>query len=284
MFLYNQSTAQYICDFQLIYDTDCKVHFDFYAVGLLAEAWVINERNIMTLSDFGFINCNEKDCKSYKYIIEEKVSSIEFLHTLCEKLNTYINLLIVANNDYEKKGNEKLVLPNDDLLLFNALMKVMAFRRIVDYGLERLEVKYTDRLKEINSQSYLLILQNNLESLDKMSSKVDITTFIRDNGYLFSFDMRENKFENFDYIRQIASEKKQNDLVVKDIIVQYDNTYVNLVDRVLYAFSWYNEMRHVLQLQTLRNIRDSLQHRGIDPYEYSIRRDVIDSIIKELYK
>lgn len=284
MFLYNESTAQYICDFQLVYDTDCILHFDFYAVGLLAEGWVLGESNVMALSDFGFIQCSEKDYLSYNEKLQEKILSIEFLHTLCEKLHIYINILKNVNDDYEKRTNNQLFSPIDDFLLFDALVKVMAFRRIVDSGLERLEVEYVDRLKNIDSESYLLILQNNLEALDESSTDAVIENFIRNNGFLYSFDMKENKFENFDYIKLLATQKKSNALATKDIFVQYENTYENLVDRVLYAFSWYNEMRHVLQLQTLRNIRESLKHRGIDPYEYSMRRDIIDSIITRLYK
>ncbi len=262
MFLHYIKDDSMICDFQLIYNTDCKLHFDFYAYGLAKEPEILGIDAKCDIISYGMVQMDKKDYIKINNRIEEIGNDNRQLEILLIEIQRVIQSLKEENYKIELQMQENEYNKKNFKDVFIAMIDVMAYRRIADYGGERLadKVEVEEYLK-LGVPSYLSILNDNKK---RIKSKNDAQLFIEEYAYLSTFDIGTYDYEDIcQYTFDNSTETSLNLLSIP-----YDDSRCQcLEEKLLYGYSWFSELRHIYQARTLRNFRRYLQAIGMDIFE-----------------
>lgn len=266
MFLHHMKEDSMILDFQLIYDTDCKLHFDFYAYGLAKEPEILGIDAKCNVISYGMVQVNSKDYKKINNRIEEFGDNNRKLENLLIEIRGAIRKLIEANYKIEQQMKENEYNNKSLEDIFIAMINVMAYRRIADYGGERLAEKVEmKRHLGLGVPSYLSILNDNKK---RITSKKDVQTFIEEYAYLSTFDIGTYDYED---INQYTFDNS-TEISLTPINIPYDDSRCeSLEEKLLYGYSWFSELRHIYQSRTLRNFRWFLHAIDMDIFETSAK-------------
>ena len=248
-----------VCDFQLIYDTDSKLHFDFYAYGLAKELQLLVTVNEKVIPAYGMLKISKEKYQKALDKIDLICSDHNLLMIEVENMKNAIKRLVYANVLLEESlNNEKNILKNLELC-FNSVIDVMAYRMISEKSSEILtECVDLKHISELGIPSYLLILQQNKE---KIKNNYDIIMFVKEYGYLSSFNIAQTIYESEKYLSTLDKGCGG----VEPMHISYDDSYCkSRIDKIIYGLSWYSELRHIYQLRTLRNFRWYFEKKHFD--------------------
>lgn len=266
MFLHYIKDNSMICDFQLIYDTDCKLQFDFYAYGLVKEPEIFGVDVRCNIISYGMVKVSKE---GYKIINKEMQNiiddSIKLKILLLDTRQAIQNLKEEnLNLEMQMKNNKYDIIQLKNT--FNALSIVMSYRRISDFVADKLAEQINlERYSKLDIPSYLIILDENRK---KIKSVTDAKIFIEEYGYLSTFDIGAYDYENINlYVFNNSIEA-----VLRPLNVPYnDSKCENVDEELLYGFTWFSELRHIFQARTLRNFRRFLLSIGKDIYETGVK-------------
>ncbi|MDD4113051.1 MAG: hypothetical protein PHC56_08470 [Herbinix sp.] len=259
MFLKYLQDDYMICDFQLVYETDSKLHIDFYAYGLLKEPAVLDVDSNYTLVSYGMVKIDSNEYVRINNRINTIKNEIPILFSKLYEMRNSMYRLIQANKvaeDAIENGQYDISFMKK---CFEAITDVMAYRRLADEAGEYYSEKITNkRLSQIGIPSYLNILEKNKNNIESLS---DASLFVKEYGYLNSFNIKANMGENINNIK-IKKDASENIQVLK---LDYDDSgCVNIKERLVYGLSWFSELRHIYQLRTLRNFRWYFENKNLD--------------------
>lgn len=181
-------------------------------------------------------------------------------------MSQLINVMILKCNAVEKDLIENRVSIDELYNLFWTLVDVMAYRRLADRASDLLVTKInTRRLNTMKLPSYLIILQNQLDNLGTNPSKEQLAKFIWEYGYLGSFSISQNKYEDEDYLKGYVKNNKNNGTEIKPLAVLHcPSNLLSESEDLFYDLSWYSECKHIYQLRILRNLRKYMQMNDFD--------------------
>jgi len=254
-----------IYDFQLIYDTDSKLHFDFYAYGLAKELQLLANVNDKMIPAYGMVKISKEKYQKALDKIDLICDDYNLLIIEVENMKNAIKRLIGANILLEESLNNEKDMFESLKLCFNSVIDVMAYRMISEKASEMLaECVNIEHISELGVPSYLLILKQNKE---KIKNNDDIIMFIKEYGYLSSFNIAPTLYESEKYLSTL----NKGCGGVIPMHISYDDSYCKSdMDKIVYGLSWYSELRHIYQLRTLRNFRWYFEKKRFDIHKTGV--------------
>ncbi|QSX04999.1 hypothetical protein JYG23_09895 [Sedimentibacter sp. zth1] len=266
MFLEYKKNKSFVCDFQLIYDTDNKLHLDFYAYGLLKEPCVLNLKAKYKLLDYGLIEISKKKYKLISKKMNKITKNLNYMKNITTKMKNSIYRLIESNIEFERLIESGIYDYNVCKKCFDCVTDVMAYRRIADLSGEYYSKSVCkERYSKIGIPSYLITLNENKQKINDLN---DIKIFIKEYSYLSTFNIDNKKYEDINnYTLNVNAQGN-----LKPINIPFDKSKCkNNIEEIVYSLSWYSEMRHIYQLRTLRNFKLFMEAKNMDIYNTDIR-------------
>lgn len=272
VYLYSIKDDCMICDFTFIYESDCKLMLDIYAYGAKKEPKCLNIDLKVNVLDTGLISVSREDYDRLCLRRREVMNDEENLY----------NFSIKAVNAAKKMVNEcnKMEMKNWNLTkkdiknTMSILESVVGYRELSDKASELLASKLgIKRIKELNLPSYLSITSNNFDLLNKDSDENEFIRFAEEYGYLYTFNIAKNKYEEIDMLKEMVKNKKgKSSKKVSILSIKYDckNEYTQ-TEKIFYNFSWYSEVKHIYQLRILRNLRRYMEKHNLNVYKTDTR-------------
>lgn len=266
MFLYYIKDDAMICDFQMIYDTDNKLHFDFYAYGLMKEPEILGIDVCYDLLSYGMVKIAKNDLEKLDMKIEEIVHNDAHLYRKILEMKATLVQLTEANQIIETSMEHERYCHNECQHVLDAVIKVMAYRRLAEKAEEYLfEDIDLVRFSELKTPSYLSMLKANRENIESLD---DVHLFIKEYAYLNSFLIRDDRCDESSSYAVI----RENGINIKPVYVPYDDSLCeNLYEKSVYGLTYYGEVRHIYQLRTLRNVKSYMKKLNLDIFETDMK-------------
>ncbi|MEG0971690.1 MAG: hypothetical protein RSE55_02745 [Lachnospiraceae bacterium] len=262
-----------VCDFQLVYATDCMLHFDLYAAGLIKEPENIETEAEFHYLDYGMIYISDHDYKLLNEKMQKIVQDPEMLIFYIKKMIASIFSVIEENKRMEAEMEQGEFGEESIKRLLYSMIEVMSYRRLSDLATEELSAKINMQdLAKMKVPSYILLLKEKLSYLNGKSSEEEFNTYIFEYSYLHSFNISATKYEDKAYLKSLV-QTNESGPILKPMDIKYqppENCGEEL--RLLYDLSWYSELKHIYQLRTLRNTRRYMQQKEFNIYNTGLRK------------
>lgn len=265
MFLKNKKDNRRICDFQLEYACDCRLMLDFYAYAQIKEPANLGIPVDVEFIDYGMVGLTEENYFILENYLKEKMKNIQFLKEVCSVMIDKTTQLIQNCNILEEKMQSGKYTKQELYKTFDKLVDVISYRRLADMASDYLGNEIgKEKISSLQVPSYLLLLKENFEKLGHSSTDEDFYLYINEYAYLNGFDIRKNKFEDINYLKQISSCKKECKKIRKMDLKYTPLSWEDDKIQIFHAISWYSELKHIYQLRVLRNFRIYFEENNLD--------------------
>lgn len=260
----------YVFDYQLIYLTDNKIQYEFYADGKRFENCTLMERaSYFVKKNYGMIMCKAEDENAFKINLFRNIENTKWIHMKIEQMLSDYDRLQKSIEMYE--GNIGSVGMTEIISLYNDFISVMSYRGFCGAILERNSCKWQKHNINDLIPSYILLYNKMLNELLLHLNEERFEEFKWEYGYLINFDMDLGVLENYDDFLRAVHEEKVHAIPNVDYDIsrqKYISSFEKNDDKsIYYSISWAEEMRHILQQRVLRDIRVGLELNGFDPYK-----------------
>lgn len=284
MYLHNIKDDTMVCDYTLVYDSDCKLILDMYAYGAQFEPYCLDVNAEVNVLDTGLVSLNIYDYGKIKTRRSEILEDNNLLYIYSTKAVEAAKKMIYECNRIEQKKLQ--CVPKEIITLFESVVHVIGYRELSDIASEKLATELgIATIEKIAVPSYLALTEKNFNVLHCQSKREELELFVKEYGYLYTFDITKNKYEDVDELKVLVANKKSEGKEVPQKL-HVDYAYDEAMSKreiSFYNFSWYSEVKHIYQLRILRNFREIMKNWDLDicytdirsllAYANSIKRD-----------
>ncbi|PLT31769.1 hypothetical protein [Peribacillus deserti] len=251
MGIFIKTEEKAVFDFELVYDTDSKIHVDWYANGLLWEQKILGGPTAFYKKNYGIIVADLKEYEEYQKFFYEKLSNKTFLQEIVPKLAISIIDVHRACRKFELERTRE-----NAEILHRKVSYMLGFKRVSDYCQNNID------LNKENVPSYLLRIVQGLQRLKEHPSIENKKIFIKRYGYLHTFKIARNELETLEGVQ-----KKINKMFPDTVIRKRKNWGLGSPSSIGKYILWYEELRHVYQLRALRNFRNYFEEININIHD-----------------